>query len=210
MAERHRSYGKARLAMLLLCRLKSHQISADVARYRKKVMKDEDFRQSVKALGGVVEKAAMQNNTVNIYEEYFDGTWIDHSSEPPSAKGLAVFRDPCEVRRTASSIDWHPDSNRLAVTYSVLSFQDSRFFDEKTSLPMQSYIWDIQNPNSPLRELLPSSSLCCLRYNPKQPEHLVGGCYNGLITFFDTRKSGSKPIETSVIENSHHDPGEYL
>jgi hypothetical protein len=27
-------------------------------------------------------------------QEYFEGNDVDHSSEPPSAKGLAVFRDP--------------------------------------------------------------------------------------------------------------------
>mmetsp|Transcript_8144 Transcript_8144/g.13404 ORF Transcript_8144/g.13404 Transcript_8144/m.13404 type:complete len:646 (+) Transcript_8144:270-2207(+) len=178
----------------------------DVLRYRKKVEKTEDFKQTVKGLGPVIERAAMQNNTIDIYEEYFEGTWIDHSSEPPSAKGLAVFRDPSEVRRTATSIDWQPDSNRLAVTYSVLRFQDPRFLGDSAALPMQSYIWDVTNPNTPEMELLPSSPLCCLRYNPKQPEQLVGGSYNGLITFFDSRKSGSKPCETSVIENSHHDP----
>lgn len=46
----------------------------------------------MKNLGPIIEHAAMQNNTINIYEEYFEGTWVDHSSEPPSAKGLAVFR----------------------------------------------------------------------------------------------------------------------
>ena len=145
------------------------------------------------------------NNTVDIYEEYFSGSRADHSSEPPSAKGLAVFRDPCEVQRTASCIDWQPDSNKLAVAYSVLNFQDPRFIDDKTALPMSAYIWDSANPNTPEMELLPSSPLVCLKYNPKFPDQLVGGSYNGLVTFFDTRK-GNKPIETSVIENSHHDP----
>merc|ERR1711968_322166 len=40
----------------------------------------------------------------------------------------------------------------------------------------------------------------------KTPETLVGGSYNGLISFFDLRKSSKQPFETSVIENSHHDP----
>mmetsp|Transcript_6400 Transcript_6400/g.14130 ORF Transcript_6400/g.14130 Transcript_6400/m.14130 type:complete len:361 (-) Transcript_6400:714-1796(-) len=179
---------------------------ADVARFRKKVEKNEDYKQTVKNLVPTIERAAMQNNTIDIYEEYFEGTWIDHSSEPPSAKGLAVFRDPSETRRSATSIDWQPDSNRLAVTYSVLTFQDKRFLGDCQALPMQSYIWDVTNPNTPEMELLPSSPLCCLRFNPKIPEQLVGGSYNGLITFFDLRKSGNKPCETSVIENSHHDP----
>lgn len=54
-------------------------------------------------------------------QEYFDGDDIDHSSEPPSAKGLAVFRDPNAVngtKRTATSINWHPDGpTKIAVSY---------------------------------------------------------------------------------------------
>ena len=30
-----------------------------------------------------------------------------------------------------------------------------------------SYIWDVNNPNTPEMELQPSSALCCLEYNPK-------------------------------------------
>lgn len=42
-------------------------------------------------------------------------------------------------------------------------------------------------------------------------DNLVGGSYNGLINFFDLRKPGATigqavPLETSVIEKSHHDP----
>ena len=60
-------------------------------------------------------------------------------------------------------------------------------------------------------ELVPPSLLCCLRFNPKSTEVLIGGCYNGLITCFDLRKPNSptgqcRPQETSCIENSHHDP----
>jgi dynein intermediate chain 2, axonemal len=71
----------------------------------------------------VVDTCAKQNNTVDIYEEYFGTDELDLSSEPPSAKGLAVFRDPNAVKRTATSLHWHPEGNRLAVAYSVLTFQ---------------------------------------------------------------------------------------
>ena len=138
----------------------------DVKRFRKKVEKAEPYKAAVKRLGDVVVTAAQMNNTVDIYEEYFSGSRADHSSEPPSAKGLAVFRDPCEVQRTASCIDWQPDSNKLAVAYSVLNFQDPRFIDDKTALPMSAYIWDSANPNTPEMELPPSSPLVCLKYNP--------------------------------------------
>mmetsp|Transcript_48590 Transcript_48590/g.56774 ORF Transcript_48590/g.56774 Transcript_48590/m.56774 type:complete len:392 (-) Transcript_48590:140-1315(-) len=78
-------------------------------------------------------------------------------------------------------------------------------------LILQSYIWDITNSNTPDIELLPPSPLCCLRYNPKSCETLVGGSYNGLITYYDLRKPNAptgqcSPLESSVVENSHHDP----
>jgi hypothetical protein len=77
----------------------------------------------------------------------------------------AVFRDPNAVKRTATSIHWHPEGSRIAVAYSVLSFQDERLMNSR--LPVKSYIWDITNPNTPEHEIMPSSPLCCLRFNPK-------------------------------------------
>ena len=78
-----------------------------------------------------------QNNTVNIYEEYFDGAEEgQYCSEPPSAKGLAKFHDPSPVTRTATSVNWYPEGSnngRLAVSYAVLNFQDKRLAD--TNMP---------------------------------------------------------------------------
>lgn len=96
-----------------------------------------------------------------------------------------TFRDPNEIKRTVSHISWYPDGGRkLAVAFSVMQFQDWRM--EKMS--HKSYIWDVNNPNTPDFELQPSSPLCCLEYNPKDPHILLGGSYNGLISMFDTRK----------------------
>jgi dynein intermediate chain 2 len=201
---------------------------SDTSRFRKKAEKDEDYKSAVKALGPIVSRCMKQVNTIDIYEEYFDGDHVDHSSEPPSAKGLAVFRDACtDMKRMATSINWHPDPSapaKIAVSYSSLLFQDSR-----GRIPQQSYIWDILNPNTPESELLPPSPLCCLRFNPKNTDTLIGGCYNGLVSFFDLRRGGSgnntgnvsgggsnntatstgkeiTPIAQSIIEKSHHDP----
>ena len=89
----------------------------------------------------------------------------------------------------------------------MLNFQDPRFVNDSSSMPLNSYIWDVNNPNKPDLTLTPASPLLCLRHNPKAHDQLIGGCYNGLVTVFDRRVSApSKPVETSVIENSHHDP----
>ena len=186
---------------------------SDVTRFRKKAEKDDDYKNSFKGLAPVISRCLKQNNTINIYEDYFAGNNVDHSSEPPSARGLAVFRDPNDIKRTATSINWHPDPAappKIAVSYSILNFQDPRFTNAR--MPHQSYVWDILNPNTPDAELLPPSPLCCLRFNPKNTDTLVGGSYNGLITFYDIRRSGnsssreSTPAAASVIEKSHHDP----
>jgi dynein intermediate chain 2, axonemal len=170
-------------------------------RYRKKIEKDEDFQKSVVHLAGSTEKYIKQNNAIDIYEEYFSGPTTDHSSEPPSAKTLTVFRDPETIKRSATCISWSPDAARkLAIAYSILQFQQ---MPEGVSLA--SYIWDVENPNYPEQELIPASPLVCLEYNPKDPHILVGGCYNGLIAFWDTRK-GTAPVESSPIERSHRDP----
>jgi dynein intermediate chain 2 len=183
---------------------------SDVNRFRKKAEKNEDYKAAVKSLGPVVEQCMRQNNTMDIYEEYFSGEDVDHSSEPPSAKGLTVFRDPNETKRTVTSVNWHPEhGGKVAVSYSILNFQDPRF--SQARLPSQSYIWDITNPNTPDVEINPPSPLCCLRYNPKVPDTLIGGSYNGLVSFYDLRRPGGLPTEafpqeTSLIESSHHDP----
>lgn len=187
---------------------------AALQRYRKRKEKGaktkgettsmEPLGDSVKRLGPVCQLSVKQNNTINIYNEYFEDFLEDHSSEPPSAKGMAVLRDPCPVRRTTCTIDWLPEGpTRIAAAYSVLRFQDSRMMQK--TLPVNSYCWDVQKPNAPETTLVANSPLCSLRFNPKAPDALVGGCYNGLVCHFDRRKS-NKPCATSMIETSHHDP----
>ncbi|EDO40075.1 predicted protein [Nematostella vectensis] len=169
-------------------------------RYRKKVEKDEIYMNTIQQLGNVMEHCIKQNNAIDIYEDYFPDLEEDQSCETPSAKTINVFRDENNIKRTATSISWYPDgTQKLAVAYSVLEFQKS------TDICMDSYIWDIDNPTKPDMVLKPVSPLICLEYNPKDPHLLIGGCYNGQLGFWDTRK-GSHPVEMTPIEKSHRDP----
>ena len=64
-----------------------------------------------------------QNNAVDIYENYFeaDGATDTTSNEAPSAKTLAAFKDPSEIKRTACRISWFPDGGRkIAVAFSIM------------------------------------------------------------------------------------------
>ncbi|KAM4691857.1 dynein axonemal intermediate chain 2 [Rhinophrynus dorsalis] len=171
-------------------------------RYRKKVEKEDNYIATIGQLGSVMEHCIKQNNAINIYEEYFEEEEeLEGIDEAPSANTINVFRDPNEIKRTATHLSWHPDGNRkLAVAYSCLEFQRA-----PKDMSYDSYIWDIENPNKPELTLKPVSPLVSLEYNPKDSHILVGGCYNGQITYWDTRKGGN-PVELSVIEHSHRDP----
>ena len=120
-------------------------------------------------------RATTQNYAVDIYQEYFSGEYVDHSSEAPSAKTLSVLKDPSEVKRTVSNISWYPDGGKkLAVAFAIMvpgcaHGASAGVFN----------IWDVNNPNTPELQLTPASPLCSLEYNPKDPHFLVGGSYNG-------------------------------
>jgi dynein intermediate chain 2 len=47
-------------------------------------------------------------------------------------------------------------------------------------------------------------------FNHKNPEIIVGGSYNGSLSFFDQRVGKAsgviKPSDTTLLEKSHHDP----
>ncbi|XP_069581767.1 dynein axonemal intermediate chain 2 [Brachyistius frenatus] len=171
-------------------------------RFRKKVEKDESYGNSLLQLGGVMDYCIRQNNSLDIYEDGFeDEDEVDESPEPPSAKTINVFRDPNEGRRTVTGLSWHPDGGRkLAAAYSCLEFQRSC-----GDVSLDSYIWDVENPNRPEATLKPASPLVCLDYNPKDSHTLVGGSYSGQIAYWDTRR-GSQPVEVSSVEQSHRDP----
>ena len=96
-------------------------------RYRKKAEKDDEYIKQIKALGDACEGDIKQNYAIDIYQEYFAGEYADHSSEPPSAKTLSVFKDPSEIKRTVANISWYPDGGKkLAVAFAILQFQDPR------------------------------------------------------------------------------------
>ena len=189
----------------------------DRQRYVRRLLAEPAYATAVVGLTRVAESVIQQNNTIDCYEQYFEDTNTSHDptalaeddsgaldlhSSPPSAKTVCVFRDPNGVKRSASKISWHPENhNKLAVSYAITAFQSALASTAETC----SYIWDITAPNQPDATLLPASPLTTLAYNPRSPDHVVGGSYNGLLSFFDLRKGGAS-VEVSGVERSHHDP----
>ena len=61
----------------------------DTKRYTTKALKQDDFKQAVKHLEPIATDVMKQNNTVDIYESYFDEEHGDFSSSPPTVKAFS-------------------------------------------------------------------------------------------------------------------------
>ncbi|XP_037073887.1 dynein intermediate chain 3, ciliary-like [Pollicipes pollicipes] len=170
-------------------------------RFKKKVEKDDVYMSSVLQLGSMMEHCIKQNNTLDIYEEYFGGEGGDApGDDTTSAKTINVFRDPCPVHRAVSSLSWSPDASHLAAAYTSLRFQSSA-----QDLPTQSFVWDVENPSRPDYTMAPPDCLVSVEFNPKESFVLAGGTYRGRVCWFDRRR-GPQPVEMSTLEASHRDP----
>ena len=142
-----------------------------------------------------------------MFEEYFEGEEPEFMSEPISTKTVMIFKDPNKIKRSVTRVAWHPETTelRVGVAYATMAFQQTPAFMSK-----QSYIWNLNNPNSPEKTLDPTSPLTCLSFSQKITDLVVGGSYNGSLAFFDQKRGSSngviKPVETTILEKSHADP----
>lgn len=152
-------------------------------------------------------KCILQNNEIDLFEEYFAGEQPEHLSETISTKTMMIFKDPSQFKRAATSIHWHPDPavSSVGVTYALLRFQQM-----PNDMPRESYIWSLNDPNFPQVTLQPPSPLTCMAFNPKNSNLVVGGSYNGSLSYFDLNEGKAsgvvRPVKTTILEKSHHDP----
>jgi dynein intermediate chain 2 len=182
----------------------------DVAKYQKRMLREVNlgFALATKDLVQNAEKSIKQNNEIDLFEEYFEGEQPEHLSENINTKTVMIFKDPNNIKRAVTNISWHPDAAtemRVGTSYAQLRFQQM-----PPNMPKQSYIWNLNNPNKPEKTLEPPSPLCTMAFNHKNYDIVVGGSYNGSLSFFDLRKGHSsgviKPTDTTILEKSHHDP----
>tara|TARA_B110000285_G_scaffold234218_1_gene310408 strand:+ start:374 stop:1087 length:714 start_codon:yes stop_codon:yes gene_type:complete len=186
-----------------------HTEPADVQKYLKKMYRETNlgFAAATKEMCLGATKSILQNNEIDLFEEYFAGEQPENLSENISTKTLMIFKDPNPIKRAATKIAWHPETSemRIGVTYAMLRFQQM-----PVDMPRESYIWNLSNPNFPEKTLLAPSPLCSMAFNQKNPDIVVGGSYNGSLSFFDTRAGDAsgvvKPFRTTILEKSHHDP----
>lgn len=107
-------------------------------RYRRKIEKDELFLTQVMALTKPMEHCIFQNNSINIYETFFEDLEPAPLLDPCSSKTLNVYRDPCERKRPVTHLSYSPCGSKLAVSYCNRLFQGGAI-----NLSNDSYIWEL-------------------------------------------------------------------
>lgn len=141
---------------------------ADVERYLKKMERDntKGIAPAVQTCVNEANQCIMQNNINDLFEEYFAGEEPEHQAETISTKTVMLLKDPNTIKRSISKITWHPDMNtdvRVSVCYAILRFQSPQVLSHK--MPINSYIWNLNNPNNPELTLTPPSPMCTSVFN---------------------------------------------
>lgn len=166
-----------------------------VARWRKKIERDEDYIRTVLHLGSVVEDLVRQNNAIDIYTDYFADV-ESLTLEPPGISTLTVLRHPLGIRRAVQALAWSTNNHDTITT---------AFDAEKSD---QGHgpcaIFDLARPTAPLTTLSPTSPVLCLAYNLREHNLIGMGQRNGQFALFDVRQSPD-PVGFTDPQHSHSD-----
>nr|XP_034190181.1 dynein intermediate chain 2, axonemal isoform X1 [Osmia lignaria] len=168
-------------------------------RYKRKIEKDELYIHTMLQLLPPMEQCVLQNNACNIYEQYFSYMKPTSLVQRAYSRTVNVYRDVLPIKRRVTHLSWSPDQgNRFAASYCTNNFRTG--VNDK---PL-SYIWDVENPNTPYIVLKSCCPSLTVEYNPKDSNLLISGLTTGQVACWDIRK-GSEPVETSLIQSSHRD-----
>ncbi|KAH0540922.1 hypothetical protein KQX54_020523 [Cotesia glomerata] len=197
-----------------------------VARYRRRVEKYDNWAPKIRELSEPMEHYILQNNAVNIYENYFDDMIPTELVLPLGIRTVNAFKDPEAIPRPITQLSWSPDQGkRLAASYCFTEFQRV-----SSDLNSCSYIWDIdsglyreylvsitlskdkslffncsENPNVAFMGLKAVDSLLTIQFNPHDPSMLISGLMSGQVCSWDIRTSDT-PIFISHLQYSHKNP----
>lgn len=170
-----------------------------VARWRKKIERDEDYIRTVLRLGEVVEGLVRQNNALDIYTDYFADV-APLILEPPGVSTLVALRHPMAVQRAVQALSWSFDgSRRIAAAFAPPWTQNS----QDTAGGLCS-IFDPVSPTTPLATLTSTFPALCLAHNFRDHSLLGAGQRNGQFALFDVRQ-GPEAIGLTDPGQSHTD-----
>ncbi|KAL1392808.1 hypothetical protein pipiens_012211 [Culex pipiens pipiens] len=166
------------------------------ARYRRKQEKSEAYLNQMKGLGKSMEHAILQNSACDIYQNYFEDIEQHELIEQFTSKTVHVYKDYLDARRSCSYITWSEEGLHFCSVHCNIG--------ELKNTCTDSYIWDVEHPNTPLQTLVPPFQARCMEYNFKDGCQLAGGLFSGQVAIWDIRV-GQEPVEMTLREASHSD-----
>jgi dynein intermediate chain 2, axonemal len=116
----------------------------------------------------------------------------------PSANTVTMLHDTAPVPRSVNMVDWNSEGTKVATAYAIMEFQE-----QPHNMSLNSYVWDLQNPNAPEYTLQPLSQVVSARFNLKDSNIIGAGLYNGQFAVFDTRK-GSTQVLSPCCQLAFH------
>ena len=167
------------------------------SRFRKKVEKEDEFINTTCKLATETEKYVRQNNTINIFEEYFRDDDDATNIKPATVGSVCVFKDPMgSGDRAINQVCWSPSGDKIALAFCNTEYL--AYYDR--SIDHTSLVYDVSNPLSPLLHLTPHSPLMTLQYNKKEHFMLAGGTLSGHLVLLDSRVGGEPVIVVEVAD----------
>jgi dynein intermediate chain 2, axonemal len=172
----------------------------DTTKFRKRLDKDPVFTGVVSTLCRDMQSLIDQNNSIDMYEEFYEGELVELEMQSFDCKTLSVCKSP--LSSAVNQINWHPDgATRFLACCTDLKSQSW----DKSISPPSSFIWESENSNTPLYELFPTSPLVTGQFYTRNGDLVAGGGFNGQVDFFDLR-AGLEPVSVSSFEYSHSAP----
>ncbi|XP_073837272.1 dynein intermediate chain 3, ciliary-like [Musca autumnalis] len=203
-------------------------------RHRKKIERDDNWGGQVIGLIHQSGEVAEENNTVNIYQEFF----LDLPGELGQDIRMAfesrqknIFHDPEIIRRPISVIDWTPnDVKRFLVLHTNIPLERKvpkegnkkekpKEKEDKKKLVLlmplvkqekivntnDFYIWNLDNPLKPMITFSCDDKVLKCGYCPKDENWIAGGLKSGKICLWNSRMGG-QPVSICPLEAAHREP----
>lgn len=180
-------------------------------RHRKKVEREDSWGEQVLSMIRTTMSVAEQNNTLNIYQNFF-------ADLPPElghdikmrfrARVANVFHDLWLPARQLRSIEWMPNNSRQFMTQYTNHFAKGERLRPVTDEPFGGtngfYVWDVKNPLKPRITYDSKQQVSLAKICPKDENNMVGGTGLGQVCLWGTFKGGL-PIRNCPLEVSHRE-----
>ncbi|CAH0579285.1 unnamed protein product [Chrysodeixis includens] len=177
----------------------SYMNEEETTRYRKRIEREDDYICAVAILAPKLERFIRENNTIDLYEQYFTGLEEAARLEKPTVRICNLYKDT--YKRPIADISWtNEEDSKVAVCYCDKSYPITGPVNEQLTCSL----WDLENSEMPGTEFYPPAACFKIVCSP-DPSLIVGGLENGRVCTFD-RRAGSAPVAISSAHTAHRDP----